>query len=82
MPEQYSICKDCKHRFRRVFLPLKNEMEEIKPMVIDDENVLIIQTCLISGLDLEAEVTIECNYFEPKIDALIKEELNIYKCIK
>lgn len=84
MSEQTSLCKQCKHRFRRVFVPAKEEKfydESGQAVLMDDEHVLIIQTCLASDMDLEGgEVTIECNHFEPKVED--DRELNIFKHLK
>ena len=65
-----SLCKNCKFRFRRVWIPLNPEMyvddngESI--MGEENENILIVNSCIISGLDLDEEVTIECSHFEPR----------------
>jgi len=85
MLEQTSLCKECKHRFRKVFM--STQIEELEDSngqmtVIDDENVLIIQTCLISGIDLESDITIECNHFVSRDEPEKREDVNIFKCIK
>lgn len=85
MVEQTSLCRECNHRFRKVFMPTKSEeLEDCNGeiTVINDENVLIIQICLISGIDIDGDVTIECNYFESKEEIEEKEDINIFRCIK
>jgi hypothetical protein len=46
-----------------------------------DEDVLIIQVCLISSIDVKGENTIECNHFCPKDDD-DENKLNIFKHLK
>lgn len=65
-----SLCKNCKFRFRRVWIPLRPDMyvDDSGESVMgeDNENILIVNSCIISGLDLDEEVTIECSHFEPR----------------
>ena len=65
-----SLCKTCKFRFRRVWIPLRPDMyvDDSGESVMgeDNENILIVNSCIISGLDLDEEVTIECSHYEPK----------------
>lgn len=51
-------------------MPLKTDMyvdDNGQPLLNDDdENIFIINSCVISGLDLDEEVTTECSHFEPR----------------
>lgn len=51
-------------------MPLRSDMyvDENGQYVMndDEENILIINSCIISGLDLDEEITIECSHHEPK----------------
>jgi len=61
-----SLCKDCKYRFRRVFMP-SGEGEyadaEGNEATISDENIIIMNSCLLNGMDLEGEITIDCGHY-------------------
>jgi len=65
-----SLCKHCKHKFRRVFIPLKPEQyvdENGEPIFNDEEdNVIIMNICLITAMDIDGESTVECDHFMPK----------------
>jgi len=64
-----SLCKSCKHKFRRVFIPLRSEEyvdDEGNPISPEEDNILIINSCLISGMDIEGEETIECDHHTSK----------------
>ena len=65
---QGSLCKNCKYRFRRVFIPLlaeKYEDDDGNVVVTNGENILISNQCLLTGMDIDAEATIECSKFLP-----------------
>jgi hypothetical protein len=76
-----SLCKECKYRFRRVFIPLKPEEyvdEEGKSVLPNDsdEHIIITNHCLISDMDIDGEITIECSHYkrrEPGEDFCLAE---------
>jgi len=65
-----SLCKSCKFRFRRVFIP--SDPEEFKDeegncvLNEDGENIVIMNMCLVADMDLDMDSTIECTHYEPK----------------
>ncbi len=63
------LCKDCRFRFRRVFIPLNpGEFQgENSNCVLDkEENIVIMNMCLTSDMDLDLDSTVECSHFRPK----------------
>jgi hypothetical protein len=66
-----NLCKNCKHRFRRVFIPLKPESyvdEEGNRVLANDENIIITNQCLVSAMDLDGDVTVECDSYERRAE--------------
>jgi hypothetical protein len=66
-----SLCKNCKYRFRRVFIPLDPDDyvdEDGDSILRGEDNIIITNVCLLSGMDIDREVTVECNHFKEKID--------------
>lgn len=64
-----SLCKSCRYKFRRVFIPLRTEEyvdDNGNPISAEEDNILIINSCLISSMDIEAESTIECSHYRQK----------------
>ena len=62
-----SICKTCKHRFRRVFIPLRPQdyLDEDGVRVLqNDDNIIISNLCLLTQMDLDGDDTIECSSYE------------------
>ena len=65
-----NLCKQCKFKFRRVFHPLKPDQ------YVDDDGeqvfggkeptIVIVNICLLTGIDISDEVTIECKHFKDK----------------
>lgn len=69
--ENQSLCKTCSNRFRRLFIPLKPEEyvdENGESTLASEDNIIIINLCLATGIDIDNECTIECNYFEDKVE--------------
>ena len=65
---QGNLCKTCKYRFRRVFIPTRSEEyegDEGNSMVIKEDTIVISNQCLIMDMDIDGETTIECSHFEP-----------------
>lgn len=62
-----SLCKDCKFRFRCIIIPSDPDkyIDENGESLLDskDETILIVITCLISGMELNDDAIIECNKF-------------------
>jgi hypothetical protein len=65
-----NLCKRCKNKFRRVFIPLKPEqyVDENGDPIFDnnEDNVVIMNMCLVATMDVEGEATVECDHFIPK----------------
>lgn len=65
---QGNICKNCRYRFRRIFIPMDSEEYEDAEgnvMVTNGENIIISNQCLIMDMDISGDATIECSHFEP-----------------
>jgi hypothetical protein len=62
-----NLCRKCKNKFRRVFIPLKPEqyVDENGEQIFDnnEDNVVIMNMCLIANMDVEGEATVECDHF-------------------
>lgn len=84
MPEN-NLCKKCQHRFRRVFIPLDPEQyvddEGKKVFSSKEENIVIMNTCLIAGVDIESEITLECEHFEPRKEST-ENGIGLFKHLK
>lgn len=64
-----SICKTCKNRFRRVFIPLNPEeyfAEVDGSEMPEGDNIIIYNQCLITDMDLDNDETIECSAYEKR----------------
>ena len=69
--EGSSLCKMCRYKFRRVFIPLnpKDYLDDDGNSVLSGEdNIIITNVCLLSGMDINTEITVECNHFKEKKD--------------
>jgi hypothetical protein len=62
-----NLCRKCKNKFRRVFIPLKPEqyIDENGEQIFDnnEDNVVIMNMCLIANMDVEGEATVECDHY-------------------
>lgn len=66
-----SICKNCEFRFRRVFIPSEEfivEDEDGSELDVGD-NIVIMNMCLASDMDIDLDSTIECTHYKPKVDS-------------
>jgi hypothetical protein len=75
-----NLCVKCRFRFRRLLIPAPEDYEagyesdneenneEFDP---DNDNIMIINTCLITGMDITREITIDCSHFS-KIEEVSK----------
>ena len=64
---QGNLCKNCKYRFRRVFIPLHPEEYEDadgNSVLAGEDNIIITNQCLLTGMDIDGEATVECSRFE------------------
>lgn len=71
---QGNLCKHCKYRFRRVFIPTRTEEYEDadgNTVIADEDNIIVSNQCLLTEMDIDWEVTIECSHF------IEREESNI-----
>ncbi len=65
---QGNLCKNCRYRFRRVFIPLNPEEYEDaegNSVLVGDDNIIISNQCLLTNMDINREATVECSHFEP-----------------
>lgn len=80
-----NLCKTCKFRFRRVFMPLRPEEyldEDGNRVLSDDDNIIITNQCLLTSMDLDGDITIECTSHEPKKGKKEIESTTFFKHIK
>ena len=78
---QGNLCKTCRWRFRRVFIPMRSEEyedDEGNVVATNGENIIISNQCLIVDMDIDGESTIDCSHFEP-ID---KNEKGIFPLLR
>jgi len=64
-----SLCKDCKFRFRRVFIPMNpQEFEDGEDNYVfdEEENIVIMNMCLAADMDLDLDSTVECTHYCPR----------------
>ena len=76
-----NLCKTCKYKFRRVFMPLKPEMyedEDGNPILSNEDNIIITNQCLLTSMDLDGEITIECDSYKSREDRN-KESVTFFK---
>lgn len=82
---QGNICKICKHKFRRLFIPMRPEnysYPDGNTMAPGEENIIILNQCLITGMDIDGEATIECSHFS-EIEKIKNDyRSNFFKDIK
>ena len=81
---QGNLCKNCKYRFRRVFIPMRSEeYEDAEGNVVttNGENIIISNQCLIVDIDIDGESTIDCSHFKP-IDEDEKEDFPLLKHLR
>jgi len=74
MSDNKSLCKNCQHRFRRVFIPLhpENFIDDDGNSLVGEENIVIMNMCLISDMDLDIDSTVECTHYVSKDDGLVQ----------
>jgi len=83
LPVERGLCKDCKWRFRRVFVPTNPEEfedDEGNKLLEDFDgktDSIVINMCLLSEMDLDMDITTECNHYEPWSKE--KENVSIFK---
>ena len=76
-----NLCKTCKYKFRRVFMPLKPEMyedEDGNPILSNEDNIIITNQCLLTSMDLDGEITIDCDSYKNREDRN-KESVTFFK---
>lgn len=81
---QGNLCKNCKYRFRRVFIPMRSEEYEDAEgnvMITNGENIVISNQCLIVDIDIDGESTIDCSHFKP-IDKNTEEDFPLLKHLR
>ena len=78
-----SLCKSCKYKFRRVFIPLRPEEyldDDGNRALAGDDNIIIINTCLKIEMDVDGESTVECSHYERKQED--NEHIPFFKHLK
>jgi hypothetical protein len=46
-----------------------------------EENIVIMNTCLVAGVDIESEITLECEHFEPRKEST-ENGIGLFKHLK
>jgi len=82
-----NLCTGCAYRFRRVFwtkdlerYDLSNvslapvDEEELPEGVSPDNQLAIMVICLMSDVDIESDLTIDCSHYRPKEQNEAKKE--------
>ncbi|GAG41202.1 unnamed protein product [marine sediment metagenome] len=83
LPVEEGLCKDCRWRFRRVFVPTNPEEfedEEGNKLLEDFDgrtDSIVINICILSEMDLDADITTECSHYTPWNEE--KEDISIFK---
>lgn len=75
-------CKTCAFRFRRVFVPSIMEEfidDEGNSLDMGEDNIIIMNVCLLTGMDISGECTIECGHFKEKQVANIQDFIPLFK---
>lgn len=76
LPVEEGLCKDCKWRFNRTFIPTRPEEFED-----DDGNkilegydgktdVLTINICLLTEIEIDMDITVECSHYGKKEETI------------
>ena len=77
-----NICKDCIFRFRRLFIPINPENfvdEEDIQFLEGDESIVIMNTCIVSDMDLGLDSTIDCTHYKCKNETSVSDKISIFK---
>ena len=77
-----SLCKNCAYRFRREFMPLRPEEyldEDGNSVLQGEDNIIITNQCLLTAMDLDGEVTIECDSYKSRDEKEEKESVTFFK---
>jgi hypothetical protein len=83
LPIEKGLCKDCRWRFKRVFIPTNpDEFEDEEGnKLLEDFNgktdSIVINICLLSEMDLDMDITTECSHYTPW--GKEKEDISIFK---
>jgi len=75
-------CKTCAFRFRRVFVPSITEEfvdDEGHSLDIGDDNIVIMNVCLLTGMDISGECTIECAHYKEKGSMDINDLIPLFR---
>jgi hypothetical protein len=81
---QGNLCKNCRYRFRRVFIPLhpeEYEDAEGNSVLVGEDSIIISNQCLLTNMDIDKEATVECSHFE-SIDKNKKENFPLLKHLR
>jgi len=75
-----NLCKNCKYRFRRVFIPLDTyeytDINTTKNQLLNEEDIVILNHCLLLDMNIDLETTIECSHFTRRES---DNEINLFK---
>ena len=80
-----NLCKDCIYRFRRVFIPhniedYKDEEDDGLEILEDgDENIVIMNMCIVSDMDLSLDSTVDCSHYQSKSEVNLQDQISIFK---
>jgi len=79
-----NLCKECLYRFRRVFIPRNPEhfMDENGEYLLDDdENIVIMNLCIVSDMDLDIDSTVDCSHYQSREEVDVCDQISIFKHI-
>lgn len=74
LPVEKGLCKDCKWRFERVFIPTRpeefedDEGNKLLESYNGETDTLVINLCILSELDLDVDITTKCSHYKKRKD--------------
>jgi len=83
LPVEKGLCKDCRWRFKRVFIPtMPDEFEDDEGNKLLEgfdgkTDSIVINICILSEMDLDMDITTECSHYTPLNKE--KEDISIFK---
>ena len=80
-----NICKDCVFRFRRIFIPRNPEHfndEDGLEFLEGEENIVIMNMCVVSDMDLELDSTVDCTHYSCRDEIEVCDKISIFKHLK
>lgn len=85
LKDDRNLCKDCIYRFRRVFIPRNPENfidEDGEPLLDENDNIVIMNLCIVSDMDLDMDSTVDCSHYQSKEEIDICDRISIFKHLR